>query len=102
MVSFSTQEPGARDHCLRSPIVAFGNAEFVPRTPKAQVAVSYPEIGSAPGAISKLSAAQESFEAGTRSDARADLQNFLDTFLGEMAALFTDAYMHHRRRRERR
>jgi hexosaminidase len=54
--------------------------------------VSYPEMGSAPGPY-KIERAAGIFEPAL-DPTREQTYKFLDTFLGEMAALFPDAYMH--------
>jgi hexosaminidase len=54
--------------------------------------VGYPEIGSAPGPYT-LESKAGIFEPAL-DPTREEVYKFLDTFLGEMAALFPDAYMH--------
>jgi hexosaminidase len=54
--------------------------------------VGYPEIGSAPGPYTIESKAGI-FEPAL-DPTREEVYKFLDTFLGEMATLFPDAYMH--------
>jgi hexosaminidase len=54
--------------------------------------VSYPEIGSSPGPF-KIERGAGIFEPAL-DPTREQTYKFLDTFLGEMAALFPDAYMH--------
>ena len=54
--------------------------------------VGYPEIGSAPGPY-KIERAAGIFEPAL-DPTRDPTYKFLDVFLGEMAALFPDAYMH--------
>src|SRR6266478_1874497 len=54
--------------------------------------VAYPEIGSAPGPY-KIERGAGIFEPAL-DPTREQTYKFLDTFLGEMAALFPDAYMH--------
>src|SRR5256884_9795174 len=54
--------------------------------------VSYPEMGSAPGPY-KIERAAGIFEPAL-DPTREQIYKFLDTFLGEMAGLFPDAYMH--------
>jgi hexosaminidase len=54
--------------------------------------VGYPEMGSAPGPF-KIERAAGIFEPAL-DPTREQTYKFLDTFLGEMAALFPDAYMH--------
>jgi hexosaminidase len=54
--------------------------------------VSYPELGSAPGPY-KIERAAGIFEPAL-DPTREQTYKFLDAFLGEMAALFPDAYMH--------
>ncbi len=54
--------------------------------------VGYPEIGSAPGPF-KIERGAGIFETAL-DPTREQTYKFLDTFLGEMAALFPDAYMH--------
>ncbi|HYR74211.1 MAG TPA: family 20 glycosylhydrolase [Pyrinomonadaceae bacterium] len=54
--------------------------------------VGYPEIGSAPGPY-KIERGAGIFEPAL-DPTREQTYKFLDTFLGEMAALFPDAYMH--------
>ena len=54
--------------------------------------VGYPELGSAPGpyAIER----QPGIMQPTLDPTREEVYQFLDTFLGEMAALFPDEYLH--------
>jgi hexosaminidase len=54
--------------------------------------VGYPEMGSAPGPY-KIERAAGIFEPAL-DPTREQTYKFLETFLGEMAALFPDAYMH--------
>jgi hexosaminidase len=54
--------------------------------------VGYPELGSAPGPY-KIERRAGIFEPAL-DPTRDQTYKFLDTFLGEMAALFPDAYMH--------
>jgi hexosaminidase len=54
--------------------------------------VGHPELGSAPGPYT-IERRPGIFEPAL-DPTREDLYKFLDTFLGEMAALFPDAYMH--------
>ncbi len=54
--------------------------------------VGYPEIGSAPGPY-KIERGAGIFEPAL-DPTREQTYKFLDTFLGEMGALFPDAYMH--------
>src|SRR5438132_1739442 len=54
--------------------------------------VGYPEIGSAPGPY-KIERGAGIFEP-VLDPTREQTYKFLDTFLGEMAGLFPDAYMH--------
>jgi hexosaminidase len=54
--------------------------------------VGYPEIGSAPGPY-KIERGAGIFEPAL-DPTREQTYKFLDAFLGEMAALFPDAYMH--------
>jgi hexosaminidase len=54
--------------------------------------VGHPELGSAPGPY-KIERAAGIFEPAL-DPTRDQTYKFLDTFLGEMAALFPDAYMH--------
>jgi hexosaminidase len=54
--------------------------------------VGYPEMGSAPGPF-KIERGAGIFEPAL-DPTREQTYKFLDTFLGEMAALFPDAYMH--------
>jgi hexosaminidase len=54
--------------------------------------VGHPEIGSAPGPY-KIERAAGIFEPAL-DPTREQTYKFLETFLGEMAALFPDAYMH--------
>src|SRR5256886_322156 len=54
--------------------------------------VAYPEIGSAPGPY-KIERGAGIFEPAL-DPTRDQTYKFLDTFLGEMAGLFPDAYMH--------
>ena len=54
--------------------------------------VGYPEIGSAPGPF-KIERRAGIFEPAL-DPTREQTYKFLDAFLGEMAALFPDAYMH--------
>jgi hexosaminidase len=54
--------------------------------------VSYPEFGSAPGPY-KIERAAGIFEPAL-NPTREQTYKFLEAFLGEMAALFPDAYMH--------
>jgi hexosaminidase len=54
--------------------------------------VAYPEIGSAPGPY-KIERGAGIFEPAL-DPTRDQTYKFLDTFLGEMAALFPDEYMH--------
>jgi hexosaminidase len=54
--------------------------------------VGYPEMGSAPGPY-KIERGAGIFEPAL-DPTREQTYKFLDTFLGEMAALFPDAYMH--------
>ena len=54
--------------------------------------VGYPEIGSAPGPY-KIERGAGIFEPAL-DPTREQTYKFLDTFLGEMAGLFPDAYMH--------
>jgi hexosaminidase len=54
--------------------------------------VGYPELGSAPGPYS-IERKAGIFEPAL-DPTREEVYRFLDTFLGEMAALFPDAYMH--------
>lgn len=54
--------------------------------------VGYPEFGSAPGPF-KIERGAGIFEPAL-DPTREQTYKFLDTFLGEMAALFPDAYMH--------
>jgi hexosaminidase len=54
--------------------------------------VAYPEIGSAPGPY-KIERGAGIFEPAL-DPTREQTYKFLDTFLGEMAALFPDEYMH--------
>ena len=54
--------------------------------------VGHPELGSAPGPYS-IERRPGIFEPAL-DPTREDVYKFLDTFLGEMAALFPDAYMH--------
>ena len=54
--------------------------------------VGYPEVGSAPGPY-KIERAAGIFEPAL-DPTREQTYKFLETFLGEMAALFPDAYMH--------
>jgi hexosaminidase len=54
--------------------------------------VAYPEMGSAPGPY-KIERGAGIFEPAL-DPTREQTYKFLDTFLGEMAALFPDAYMH--------
>jgi hexosaminidase len=54
--------------------------------------VAYPEIGSAPGPY-QIERGAGIFEPAL-DPTREQTYKFLDTFLGEMAALFPDAYMH--------
>src|SRR5438128_258977 len=54
--------------------------------------VGYPELGSAPGP-DKIERGAGIFEPAL-DPTREQTYKFLDTFLGEMAALFPDAYMH--------
>jgi hexosaminidase len=54
--------------------------------------VGYPELGSAPGPY-KIERAAGIFEPAL-DPTREQTYKFLDGFLGEMAALFPDAYMH--------
>jgi hexosaminidase len=55
-------------------------------------AVSHPELASAPGPY-KIERGAGIFEP-TLDPTREEVYKFLDKFLGEMAALFPDAYMH--------
>src|SRR5947209_8937293 len=55
-------------------------------------AVSHPELASAPGPY-KIERGAGIFEP-TLDPTREEVYKFLDSFLGEMAALFPDAYMH--------
>lgn len=54
--------------------------------------VAYPELGSAPGPY-KIERGAGIFEPAL-DPTREQTYKFLDTFLGEMAGLFPDAYMH--------
>jgi hexosaminidase len=54
--------------------------------------VGYPELGSAPGPYT-IERRAGIFEPAL-DPTREEVYKFLDTFLGEMAALFPDAYMH--------
>jgi hexosaminidase len=54
--------------------------------------VGYPELGSAPGPYT-IERRPGIFEPAL-DPTREDVYKFLDTFLGEMAALFPDAYLH--------
>jgi len=54
--------------------------------------VGHPELGSAPGPYT-IERRPGIFEPAL-DPTRAELYKFLDTFLGEMAALFPDAYIH--------
>ena len=54
--------------------------------------VGYPELGSAPGPYT-IERQAGIFEPAL-DPTREDVYKFLDTFLGEMASLFPDAYMH--------
>ncbi len=54
--------------------------------------VGHPELGSAPGPYT-IERRPGIFEPAL-DPTREDVYKFLDTFLGEMAALFPDAYMH--------
>src|ERR1041385_1467274 len=54
--------------------------------------VGHPELGSAPGPY-RIERQAGIFEPAL-DPTRDDVYKFLDTFLGEMAALFPDAYMH--------
>lgn len=54
--------------------------------------VGYPELGSAPGPYS-IERRPGIFEPAL-DPTREEVYKFLDTFLGEMAALFPDAYLH--------
>ncbi len=54
--------------------------------------VGHPELGSAPGPY-KIERGAGIFEPAL-DPTREDTYKFLDTFFGEMAALFPDAYMH--------
>lgn len=54
--------------------------------------VGYPELGSAPGPYS-IERRAGIFEPAL-DPTRDEVYKFLDTFLGEMAALFPDAYLH--------
>jgi len=54
--------------------------------------VGHPELGSAPGPY-KIERQPGIFEPAL-DPTREDVYKFLDTFLGEMAALFPDEYMH--------
>ena len=54
--------------------------------------VGHPELGSAPGPYT-IERRAGIFEPAL-DPTREDVYKFLDTFLGEMAALFPDAYMH--------
>jgi hexosaminidase len=54
--------------------------------------VGYPELGSAPGPY-KIERGAGIFEPAL-DPTREEVYKFLDQFLGEMAALFPDAYMH--------
>ena len=54
--------------------------------------VGYPELGSAPGPL-KIERGAGIFEPAL-DPTREQTYKFLNTFLGEMAALFPDAYMH--------
>lgn len=54
--------------------------------------VGHPELGSAPGPYA-IERRPGIFEPAL-DPTREDVYKFLDTFLGEMAALFPDAYMH--------
>src|SRR3989442_6304857 len=54
--------------------------------------VGYPELGSAPGPY-KIERGAGIFEPAL-DPTREQTYKFLDTFLGEMATLFPDAYMH--------
>ncbi len=54
--------------------------------------VGYPELGSAPGPY-QIERGAGIFEPAL-DPTREQVYKFLDTFLGEMAALFPDAYMH--------
>jgi hexosaminidase len=54
--------------------------------------VGYPELGSAPGPYS-IERGAGIFEPAL-DPTREEVYKFLDTFLGEMAALFPDAYLH--------
>ena len=54
--------------------------------------VSYPELGSAPGPY-KIERGAGIFEPAL-DPTREQTYKFLDSFLGEMASLFPDAYMH--------
>ncbi|MDQ2921060.1 MAG: family 20 glycosylhydrolase, partial [Acidobacteriota bacterium] len=54
--------------------------------------VGYPELGSAPGPY-KIERAAGIFEPAL-DPTREQTYKFLDVFLGEMAALFPDAYLH--------
>ncbi len=54
--------------------------------------VGHPELGSAPGPYT-IERKPGIFEP-TLDPTREETYKFLDTFLGEMAALFPDAYMH--------
>jgi hexosaminidase len=54
--------------------------------------VGHPELGSAPGPYT-IERRPGIFEPAL-DPTREELYKFLDTFLGEMAALFPDAYMH--------
>jgi hexosaminidase len=54
--------------------------------------VGHPELGSAPGPYS-IERRPGIFEPAL-DPTREDVYKFLDTFLGEMAALFSDEYMH--------
>src|SRR5260370_15833897 len=54
--------------------------------------VAYPELGSAPGPY-KVERRAGIFEPAL-DPTREQTYKFLDTFLGEMAGLFPDAYMH--------
>ncbi|HKQ51616.1 MAG TPA: family 20 glycosylhydrolase [Pyrinomonadaceae bacterium] len=54
--------------------------------------VGYPELGSAPGPYT-IERGAGIFEPAL-DPTREEVYKFLDTFLGEMAALFPDAYMH--------
>ncbi|MDQ6787496.1 MAG: family 20 glycosylhydrolase [Acidobacteriota bacterium] len=55
--------------------------------------VGHPELGSTPGATYKIERGAGIFEPAL-DPTRNEVYKFLDVFLGEMAGLFPDAYMH--------